>query len=191
MAGLVGTGGPPAFIAFPCVVIYIKLMKHITSRPMTNGLNIDKEKVQEYPNPLLQTVPFFCLDIAQEDKLDDSGWHDDVDNHNVGDGGDLHPDLHRALPLNPHDNLRETQHQLPGADHHLHGRNGGDNTETGYTEHLQANNNIENLLDSAREASKIMDQGRTWHYTTQSKLNFHLLSPGFPYLRLYTCWVRE
>ena len=164
MAGLVGTGGPPAFIAFPCVVIYIKLMKHITSRPMTNGLNIDKEKVQEYPSHLLQTVPFLCLDNAQEDKLDDSGGHDDADNHNVGDGGDLHPDLHRALPLDPHDHLREAQHQLPGADPHLHGRDGGDNPETGYTDSLTTSKLIITilkikLLDSAREASKIMDQG--------------------------------
>lgn len=45
MAGLVGNGGPPAFIAFPCILIYIKLMRQITSRPMANGLNIDKEKV--------------------------------------------------------------------------------------------------------------------------------------------------
>ena len=73
MAGLVGTGGPPAFIAFPCVVIYIKLMKHITSRPMTNGLNIDKERVQAHPNPFIANSSIFCLDITQEDKLDDSG----------------------------------------------------------------------------------------------------------------------
>ena len=45
MAGLVGIGGPPALIAFPCMLIYIKLMKHITSRPVCNGLDIDKEKV--------------------------------------------------------------------------------------------------------------------------------------------------
>ena len=45
MSGLVGSGGPPALIAFPCLVIYIKLMKHITSRPVCNGLDIDKEKV--------------------------------------------------------------------------------------------------------------------------------------------------
>ena len=124
---------------------------------MTNGLNIDKEKVQEYPNPLLQTV--LCLDIAQEDKFDDSGGHDDVDSHNVGDGGDLHPDLHRALPLDPHDHLRETQHQLPGADHHLHGRDGGDNPETGYTEHLQANNNNENLYTKYLMPQNIRESG--------------------------------
>ena len=129
----------------------------------TNGLNIDKEKVQEYPNPLLQTVAFLCLDNAQEDKLDDSGGHDDADNHNVGDGGDLHPDLHWALPLDPHDHLREAQHQLPGADPHLHGRDGGDNPETGYTDSLTTCKLITilkiKLLDSAREASKIMDLG--------------------------------
>ena len=53
MAGLVGTGGPPSLIAFPCMVIYIKLMKQITSRPVANGLNIDKEKVIQGTIPLL------------------------------------------------------------------------------------------------------------------------------------------
>ena len=50
MANLMGTGGPPAFIAFPCIVIYIKLMRQITSRPMAHGLNIDKEKVLLFMN---------------------------------------------------------------------------------------------------------------------------------------------
>ena len=73
MAGLVGSGGPPALIAFPCLVIYIKLMKQITSRPMANGLDIDndKEKVIQRTIALLTKFFVLCLDIPQEDKLDD------------------------------------------------------------------------------------------------------------------------
>ena len=61
MAGLVGTGGPPALIAFPCMVIYIKLMKQITSRPVANGLNIDKEKVIQGTIPLTLLAKFNIL----------------------------------------------------------------------------------------------------------------------------------
>ena len=61
MAGLVGTGGPPALIAFPCMVIYIKLMKQITSRPVANGLNIDKEKVIQGTIPLTLLTKFNIL----------------------------------------------------------------------------------------------------------------------------------
>ena len=59
MAGLVGSGGPPALIAFPCMLIYIKLMKHITNRPVCNGLNIDKEKVIQGTLGLLTKVLIF------------------------------------------------------------------------------------------------------------------------------------
>ena len=126
MAGLVGSGGPPAFIAFPCLVIYIKLMKQITSRPMANGLDIDndKEKVIQRTIALLTKFFVLCLDIPQEDKLDD---------HRGGDTMTLIIILsvmgvtctltyvHGAFSLNPHDHPPDAEHQLPCADPHLHG----------------------------------------------------------------------
>ena len=88
--------------------------------------------VHKYRNKLfIGFIILLCLDNAQEDKLDDSRGHNDTDHHNVRDGGDLHPNIHRPLPLDPHDHNREAQHQQAGADPHLLGRDGGDNPETG------------------------------------------------------------
>ena len=63
MAGLVGSGGPPALIAFPCLLIYIKLMKQITSRPVANGLDTDKEKVIHETIAQLQRRILYMKDV--------------------------------------------------------------------------------------------------------------------------------
>ena len=131
MAGLVGSGGPPALIAFPCLVIYIKLMKHITNRPVANGLDIDKEKAIQGTLAVFIVNKVPCLDNPKEDKFDDRGGHDDTDYYLVSDGGDLHPHLHGALPLDTHDHPLDAEHQLPDADPHLHGGDGRDNPGTG------------------------------------------------------------
>ena len=131
MAGLVGSGGPPALIAFPCLMIYIKLMKQITNRPVANGLDIDKEKVIQGTIALFTKFFVVCLDNPQEDKLDDRGGHDDADYYLVSDGGDLHPHLHGAFPLDPYDHPPDAEHQLPGVDPHLHGGDCRDDPGTG------------------------------------------------------------
>ena len=69
MAALVGTGGPPAFIAFPCVLIYIRLMKQITSRPVATGLDIDKEKVlfrYKYNIGLFKKLLVLCVKTTRK-----------------------------------------------------------------------------------------------------------------------------
>ena len=58
-----------------------------------SDIDNDKEKVIQRTIALLMKFFVLCLDIPQEDKLDDHGGHDDVDYHLVSDGGNLHPHL--------------------------------------------------------------------------------------------------
>ena len=46
MTDLLGFGMPIISIAFPCFIIYLKLMKLISHRPIANGLDINKETVR-------------------------------------------------------------------------------------------------------------------------------------------------
>ena len=71
------------------------------------------------------------LDETQEDQLNDGGGDNDPDHHHdcVRDLIDL--DLHFPLPLAPHDQTHETQHQLSGSDLHWVGGDGRDHSETG------------------------------------------------------------
>ena len=94
------------------------------------GLTFVTKKVVFFSNEgFPDKVP--CLDNPKDDEFDDRGGHDDADYYLVGDGGDLHPHLHGALPLDTHDHPLDAEHQLPGADPHLHGGDVRDNLGTG------------------------------------------------------------
>ena len=45
MAALVGSGGPATLLAYITMVIYIKLMKGISTRPVIEGKDVNMEKV--------------------------------------------------------------------------------------------------------------------------------------------------
>ena len=47
MGDLLSFGLPFVLLAMPSILIYLKLMKHITHRPINNGLNIEKERVDQ------------------------------------------------------------------------------------------------------------------------------------------------
>ena len=144
MAALVGSGGPVTLLAYITMVIYIKLMKGISTRPVIEGKDVNMEKVISYF--FLEGKQYSSLlDETQEDQLNDCGGDNDPDHHHDCVRDLIHLDIHFPLPLTPHDQTHEAQHQLSGSDLHWAGGDGRDHSETG-EDQITRHNDTESKL---------------------------------------------